>query len=143
MNTRPLDNQNMRERLIELFKKIKKEPAITCPVYKTDKTCKGCKYSINDFLCNHIERQVDYLLANGVIVPPCKVGDTIYQLCKGYKSYVLEYEVIEISILEDFIDIIASSKKCPFAYPDRFSSEQFGKTVFLTKEEAEQALKDC
>ncbi len=27
------------------------------------------------------EKLADYLLANGVIVPPCKVGDTMYKVC--------------------------------------------------------------
>ena len=57
-----------RDRLIELFNEINKDPAITCPHYKTDKTCDGCKYTINDVMCNHTLRTVDYLLANGVIV---------------------------------------------------------------------------
>lgn len=112
----------MRDRLIELIRGAKK----------------NMKGANSDLHREYIF--ADYLLNNGVIVPPCKVGDTIYQLCKGYKSYILEYEVIEISILEDFTDIIATSKKCPFAYPDRFSLEQFGKTIFLTKEEAEKHL---
>ena len=29
---------------------------------------------------NYIYNLADYLLANGVIVPPCKVGDTVYYL---------------------------------------------------------------
>lgn len=57
-----------RDRLIKLFEEIEKDPAITCPHYKTDKTCDTCKYTINNFMCNHTERTVDYLLANGVVV---------------------------------------------------------------------------
>lgn len=57
-----------RDRLIELFEAVEKDPAITCPHYKTDKTCDTCKYTINNAMCNHLERKVDYLLANGVIV---------------------------------------------------------------------------
>ena len=55
-----------RDRLIELFEAVEKDPAITCPHYKTEKTCDTCKYTINNFMCNHTERMVDYLLANGV-----------------------------------------------------------------------------
>ena len=67
-----------RDRLIELFEAVEKDPAITCPHYKTNKTCDTCKYTINNYLCNHTERTVDYLLSNGVIVPLCKVGDAAY-----------------------------------------------------------------
>lgn len=63
--------QSNKDRLIELFEAVEKDPAITCAHYKTDKTCDTCKYTINNYLCNHTERMVDYLLANGVIVTPC------------------------------------------------------------------------
>ena len=56
------------------------------------------------------------LLANGVIVPPCKVGDIVYVISKGN---ILPYYEIKY-LLPDY----------------------FGKTVFLTKEEAEAKLKE-
>ena len=34
------------------------------------------------------EQCADYLLANGVIVPPCKVGDTVYELKDKYMQEV-------------------------------------------------------
>ena len=34
-----------------------------------------------DITEDEIERIADYLLTNGVIAPPCKVGDTMYKLC--------------------------------------------------------------
>lgn len=85
-----------RDRLIELFEAVEKDPAITCPHYKTDKTCDTCKYTINNFMCNHTERMVDYLLASGVILPPCKVGDTIYQT-DGVRIYASTIREIEVS----------------------------------------------
>ena len=77
-----------RKRLIELFEAVEKDPAITCPHYKTDKTCDACKYTINNVMCNHTLRMVDYLLANGVILPPCKVGDTVYCLIQGFENQI-------------------------------------------------------
>jgi hypothetical protein len=82
----------------------------------------------------------DHLLANGVIVPPCKVGDTVYVLRDwGYKKDIQEEEVgaIVIKGTNDF------SKEL---WEDVFggvigSFADFGKTVFLSKEEAEKALK--
>ena len=61
----------------------------------------------------------DYLLANGVAVLPCKVGDTVYYISEGF---VESCKVQNISTNICFGEI--------------------GKTVFLTKEEAEQALKE-
>ena len=67
------------------------------------------------------EEIADYLLANGVIVPPCKVGDKVYWIFEPPFDDVTEKEIVE----------------------DEFwwaMFEDFGKTVFLTREEAEKAL---
>ena len=79
----------------------------------------------------------DYLLANGVIVPPCKVGDKVYQIIDmshtACKSFVSDFaETVEpYSII--YKNIMGGYSVIPF--------EQFGKTVFLTKEEAEAELR--
>lgn len=86
-----------RDRLIELFEAVEKDPAITCPHYKTDKTCDTCKYTINNFICNHTERTVDYLLANGVIVPLCNVGQTVW-------SFLEDNRLFECEVKQFYID---------------------------------------
>lgn len=83
----------------------------------------------------------DYLLQNGVIVPPCKVGDTVYMLdidctmpndfdcyyncysCKHMVSSVLEFPV----------------RSC---VNQVFVMNKYGKVYFPTREAAEQALKE-
>ena len=86
-----------------------------------------------------LEEYAEELLANGVIVPPCKVGDTVYRLAHNVDKTEWKvadfWEVIKIEIYEDEIGIIDDSD-------NYFSNEDIGKTVFLTKEEAEQALKE-
>lgn len=82
----------------------------------------------------------DYLLANGVIVPPCKVGDTVYGIYTHYrngKQSVFEYDVEEL--------IYCSNRGVrPWIITcfggTRFDNCDFGKTVFFTREEAEKAL---
>ena len=76
---------------------------------------------------------VDYLIENGVVVPPCKVGDTVYYPYE-YRNVVLEKTVIKIVIEKEdrWLDVGVSF--LPF--------ENIGKTVFLTKAEAEQKLKE-
>ena len=83
----------------------------------------------------------DYFLENGVIVPPCKVGD---------KVYVVDYTRLGNMIFECEIEEISHFSYGTYYYLNwglhipRFKACQensFGKTVFLTKEEAEQALK--
>lgn len=70
------------------------------------------------------EELADYLLANGVIVLPCKVGDTVYQT-DGIRIYESKIK----SIIYDTNN---------FA----FDETAIGKSVFLTREEAEKALKE-
>ena len=65
----------------------------------------------------------DYLLEHGVIVPPCKVGDTVYSIEMRIVDKWLKYKVCEI----------------PFSLT---LWENGWEDVFLTREEAEQALKE-
>ena len=74
---------------------------------------------------------VDYLLANGVIVPPCKVGDVVYDIHYGK---VFGGKVIMLNMFDDCFTFVASGGRY-------YKDDDIGKTVFLTKEEAEQALK--
>ena len=89
------------------------------------------------------EAIADYLLANGVIVPPCNVGDKVYKITR---NKVKECEVI-------FIGISADEKCSYFNFVENYADGTFyksysmvfdviGKTVFLTREDAEQALKE-
>ena len=87
----------------------------------------------------------DYLLANGVIVPPCKVGQTVYKVVndkrvkKPYKCKVIGFWYSEDEHCNNvhLVRYINGVFDCSFSVP----FTDFGKTVFLTKEEAEQALK--
>ena len=125
-----------RYRLIELFEAVEKDPAITCPHFKTDKTCDTCKYTINNYLCNHTERMVDYLLANGVIVPPCKVGQVVWVKSQWYKYTKPEIESRKVLSVQ-----IYKNGDIQYHYKDGcFWQGHIGKTVFLTKEEAEAEL---
>ena len=102
----------MRDRLIELL------------------GCEGNAISVYDF-----ETVADYMLENGVIVPPCKVGDKIYRVVywKGCKT-VSEWELVKLEVYVDEVGFVDDSDNW-------IAFDEIGKTVFLTKEEAEQALK--
>ena len=92
-----------------------------------------------------IERIADHLIANGVIVPPCKVGQTIFFytcVCdkEGEEKFdILEGEVISFSLPKEGLWGYCRYK-CGLTYW-HLVEKDFGKTVFLTREEAEQALK--
>ena len=94
--------------------------------------------------CGYVEEQLaenlaDYLFANDVIVLPCKVGDTVWsalpftdgKIREGYISVFLVDENGVYSFYASFgIEPISAE----------FLIDEIGKTVFLTREEAEKAL---
>ena len=81
----------------------------------------------------------DHLLANGVIVPPCKVWDVVYLFFPVRKGiYEAVVEEINLTSKSNFI----VTRDLYFGRRNSIFLEQFGKTVFLTKEEAEKALKE-
>ena len=103
----------MRDRLIEILKK------------------RGwLRYLITD---TNIERLADILLENGVIVPPVKVGQTVYCIyCQWSNPSVSERKVRKIEFDGDCKikdEMLCTWYEC-----------EIGHTVFLTREEAEQAL---
>lgn len=109
------------------------------------------------WLMNGAGTIADYLLANGVIVPPCKVGDTVYvnPYTWGYLSFT-DYEHCFIHskhfVIAEVVSIIKTRKQnliklkiynrtTHTAKYHRYPISSIGITVFLTKEEAETALK--
>lgn len=90
------------------------------------------------------EAMADRLLANGVIVPPCKVGQKVWFL------YVNLDEVIEATVVKIAYNHFTSPQEwitieyvSPVIGKHSYTSRvdlMLGKTVFLTREEAEKAL---
>lgn len=79
----------------------------------------------------------DHLIANGVIVPPCKVGDTVYAL---YNGKVLKANIFSMKIETEDDKYVYMLKLKIFDHFFQFKTFLLGKTVFLTREEAEKAL---
>ncbi len=80
------------------------------------------------------ELVADYLLDNGVIVSPVKIGGTVW----NHNAY--SFCVKEIKVHKDFIVF-----RCGNDGTDDymiFADSDIGKTVFLTKEDAEAAFND-
>lgn len=111
----------MRDRLIELLE-------------KADETVLG--FSID----GDVSVLADYLLSEGVIVPPCKAGDI---------TYIFEYEVnnhletkfrgIAPSVVEAIV--IESEGMWIENEHAKYHISSVGDLIFLTREEAEKALK--
>lgn len=96
----------------------------------------------------NVRTLAEYLLANGVVVQPCKVGDTVYAF-SGDFGVVLPYFVdnLRIGFLDKNRNYWIYEANCHAEETDElldeldFDPDDFGKTVFLTREEAERALK--
>ena len=91
----------------------------------------------------------DHLIENGVIVPPCKVGQTIYYHFQFSNKRILPFtrkaKVKKIYCTNnkwDFVvdvELIDTKEK---GIMKSFHFSDFWQTVFLTKEEAEKVLKE-
>ena len=79
------------------------------------------------------ENLVDHLLDNGVIVPLVKVGQTVYRVGDPIKK-IYEWDVVCIESYGNDTEYVDDSD-------NRFTADDIGKTVFLTHEAAEAALK--
>jgi hypothetical protein len=75
-----------------------------------------------------------------VVVLPCKVGDTVYFVNKQ----ILEFAVVGYAVDETGISWVHSEHvdKIGNTNERTFSPDRFGKTTFLSREEAEKALQE-
>ena len=141
----------MRDRLIELIKETRCEK--DCDGFQNIETCKACT------AYEKHAKSADHLLANGVIVLPCKVGDKVY--IKNREITIDEVFLGEELLFSTYFDCDwvmenIGCEDCPFADWEQsyegewdcrtrgwfsFAEKDIGKTVFLTREEAERALK--
>ena len=92
----------------------------------------GKKYRTAEMIADHI-------LSDGWIRPPCKVGDTVYIVNTDIDGEVFmeENKIYDVSTTSMFISAtmpISDEILCAEPYED------IGKTIFLTREEAEKAL---
>lgn len=106
--------------------------------------CRGCV--INQ--CFNKLGEYENLEEQGKLLKfPVAVGDTVYEVCEG----VIEPCTIEVIFIADYKDregntsyiaeIHYDREDCPYVSREMFFTE-IGKTVFLTEEQAEAALKE-
>ena len=94
---------------------------------------------LDDIVCDYRTSVIaDHLLANGVILPPCKVGDKLFRIIKLTNSVHKPF----VPTLPDTVEPYGIFYKGLMGECRRIPFEDFGKTVFLTREEAEKALRE-
>jgi hypothetical protein len=111
----------MRDRLIDLIKR---------GVYST---------------CVSWEELADYLLESGIIVPPCKLHDEVWFIAKkqGDEEFRVFYGHADcIDLRNGWRHVIIARTDYQDSYRHVTVFEDFGKTVFLSEEEANKALEE-
>ena len=114
----------MRDRLIELVKPFVSGSA--CELESGSCEFTDCRTCNAQDLANR-------LLANGVIVPPCKIGDKLY-IVTAFSKEIVESVVLGLWLADGVFSL--------FTIHGTIMANLIGENVFLTKEEAEQALKE-
>ena len=99
-------------------------------------------WDLSEYRRPTLGRIANYLLEKGVIIPPVKVGQIVYVITK---TDIRTYKVHTIVVGDAY-------HKCYFFaewyydslafYSTDFDFADVGKTVFLTKEEAQKALEE-
>lgn len=110
---------NERERLIELMRQ-------------------AFNVSDDNYGTPNTEQVVDYLLENGVIVPPVKVGQTVYGISRGA---IIPIGIDRIQYSKRGIDILGRNERFGNGTITLHPDNEFGIEWYTTKEEAEKALK--
>ena len=128
----------MRERLIKLLCEVECKG--------DDRRDGGCGYRQGE-RCNSIEkldmcmlgRIADHLLENGMIVPPYRCGTVVYvvrsQTSNGKNLYMRKERIDHYRTFNNGTFMIFESGRISVR------DDQWGRCVFATPEEAEQALK--
>lgn len=121
-------------------------PAAHCPLLRqyldtglTPEQCENAKVIIESAFSNDTskaERIRELLKADKdgrMVVLPCKVGDWLWTFCSHPVEQVYSFTVTDISTLNG--RTLLNTSRCGV-----IDARDVGKTVFLTREEAEKAL---
>lgn len=133
------------ERLTERYK----DPIANTVLIKEcgDKICKNICDDI-EYDCSKcglekaLEKLADYedLEEQGLLVRlPCKVGDIMFRINKGAKNPIIELTVTQINITRRSYNLEVIDRDCGELMCFK---NDIGKTIFLTREEAEKKLEE-
>ena len=111
---------DMRERLIELIKKVPYGVSVGAT-----------------FERHFCEKVADHLIANGVILPPCYIGQPVWEVYKWFTGKV-EVREGKISMLQQKADKTWKIRVSINSSVYDITVDKIGKTIFLSREEAEK-----
>lgn len=97
-----------------------------------------------DIGVDHAKHCNDFKDKSKFVKLPCKVGDTFFILLKSQD--ILEYKVFSINIFSgkvyDYINIVLDRYHHRMGFTEGRFKYELGRSIFLTKEQAEQALRE-
>ena len=128
---------SQKKQIIELMKEVKFRPFPNGG---------GLDVSVEHQLPDHaFEAVADHLIANGMFIPPCKVGDIVYIIDDGDGEESTPY-VLNVTVTAIGYDIsgfwITMSLPLGLKMSAHCGESSFGKTVFLTEKEAKEKIKE-
>ncbi len=111
-------------------------------VFESDDKVPLVEVLSGEYLYPAIEKLATYedLEEQGLLVRlPCKVGDTMFRINKGAKNPIIELTVTQIDITRRSYNLEVIDRDCGelMCFKD-----DIGKSVFLTREEAEKKLEE-
>ena len=119
---------------LKAYEDSRLSPQACAEAREIEETLSGCDYSIS--------RMVELMKADVegcVVVLPCKVGDTVWANLDGMRH--TRKCVIEFANIGSHFTTIVFSTVDGLREQYGVNPSSFGKTVFLTREEAEKAMK--
>ena len=125
----------MRERLIKLLNQAEKQQSLNAVCGDIDSLIDSPRGA--EFIA-------DYLIENGVVLLPCKVGEKVFTVCtRGINDKFIQESTVSKIVLDDWdglriIKKVVDERGCCFFYD--VDQEQLNKTTFFSKEEAEKNL---
>lgn len=123
---------------------ISDKEVVGCPYYQNTYGCcfeDGELYWLKD-VAELLEELKSYKEAEeqGLLVRlPCKVGDIMFRINKGAKNPIIELTVTQINITRRSYNLEVIDRDCGELMCFK---NDIGKTIFLTREEAEKKLEE-
>ena len=123
---------------------ISGKEAVECPYHQNTYGCcfeDGELYWLKD-IAELLEELKSYkeLEEQGLLVRlPCKVGDIMFRINKGAKNPIIELTVTQINIIRRSYNLEVIDRDCGELICFK---NDIGKTIFLTREEAEKKLEE-
>lgn len=114
-----------KERLIELIDDFGDDVSLCDICNRPREDCEGCTN----------EQLAEYLLENGVIVPPVKVGQTVYYVGGMYHHLIKSAKIEAFDVNQDGISELYVCSENGVCFQDKVDK------FYSSKEEAEKALK--